>query len=58
MGRTEPILEPDYGRPGEGGAMHLLARAIALPLDPPVTATAEPPPAMRAGFAACGWRPA
>ena len=34
---------------------HLLARAIALPLDPPVSAIAEPPAAMRLAFARCGW---
>ena len=35
--------------------LHLLARAIALPLDPPVSATAEPPPHMRAALVRCGW---
>ncbi|MEA2740002.1 MAG: tRNA pseudouridine32 synthase / rRNA pseudouridine746 synthase [Acetobacteraceae bacterium] len=38
-----------------GGGLHLLARAIHLPLDPPVDATAAPPPHMRAALAACGF---
>jgi RluA family pseudouridine synthase len=42
-----------YG--GGEGAMHLLARAIALPLDPAVAAVAEPPGAMRALLRAAGW---
>jgi tRNA pseudouridine32 synthase/23S rRNA pseudouridine746 synthase len=37
--------------------MHLLARSIVLPLDPPVSATAPPPDFMAASLAACGWRP-
>ncbi len=42
---------------GAGGtALHLLARAIVLPLDPPVSAEAPPPAHMRAALAACGWR--
>ena len=42
-----PILgDPRYGT--AGGGLHLLARAIHLPLDPPLDATAEPPPHMRA----------
>ena len=57
---------PPGGDPGGGGGeaggppLHLLARAIALPLDPsmgpPVAATAPVPPHMRAALAACGWR--
>jgi len=49
-----PILgDPIYG---EGnGPLHLLARAIALPLAPPVAATAPVPAHMRAALAACGW---
>ncbi len=51
-----PILgDARYGG-GEGAAMHLLARAIALPLEPPVAATAPPPGHMRAALSACGWR--
>jgi RluA family pseudouridine synthase len=51
-----PMLgDPFYGRPAAGG-LHLLARAIALPTTPPVEAEAPVPPAMRAGFAACGWQ--
>ena len=49
-----PVLgDPVYG--GGEGRLHLLARAIRLPLDPPVEAVAEPPPHMRAALAACGW---
>ena len=51
-----PVLgDPIYGvadRP-----LHLLARAIALPLDPPVTATAPVPPHMLSALASCGFRP-
>lgn len=50
-----PILgDPFYGTAAEGG-LHLLARAIELPLTPPLTATAPLPAALRAAFAACGW---
>ncbi len=35
--------------------LHLLSRALVLPLVPPVQAVAEPPPHMRAALAACGW---
>ncbi|MEI7710275.1 MAG: RNA pseudouridine synthase [Rhodospirillales bacterium] len=35
--------------------LHLLSRAIHLPLDPPVSATAEPPLHMQAALQACGW---
>lgn len=49
-----PIVgDPIYGR-GDG-PMQLLARAIALPLMPPVAATAPPPPHMRPALLACGW---
>ena len=51
-----PILgDPQYG--GGPGALHLLARAIHLPLDPALDATAPPPPHMRAALTACGFRP-
>ncbi len=43
-----------------GGAdvrLHLMARAIELPLSPPVAATAEPPAHMRAALVRCGWDP-
>ncbi len=54
-----PILsDPIYGhanRDGGDGPLQLLARAIALPLAPPVAATAPVPPHMRAALAACGW---
>ncbi|EFH11904.1 RluA family pseudouridine synthase [Teichococcus cervicalis] len=50
-----PILgDPFYGTKAPGG-LHLLARAIELPLDPPLSATAPVPPALRDAFAACGW---
>ena len=48
-----PILgDARYG--GGDAPLHLLARAIALPLDPPVAATAPVPAHMRAALAACG----
>ena len=51
-----PVLgDPVYG--GGGGRLHLLARAIALPLDPPLQATAPPPPHMLDALTACGFRP-
>ena len=50
-----PILgDPVYGT-GDGGRLHLLARSLALPLDPPVAATAPPPEHMRATLARCGY---
>ncbi|MBR0652578.1 RNA pseudouridine synthase [Roseomonas terrae] len=50
-----PMLgDPVYGDPGFGG-LHLLARAIALPIDPPLAATAPVPPHMDAALRACGW---
>ncbi len=50
-----PIVgDPVYGR-GDG-PMQLLARAIALPLTPPIAATAPAPPHMRPALLACGWR--
>jgi tRNA pseudouridine32 synthase/23S rRNA pseudouridine746 synthase len=39
-----------------GGGLHLLAREIHLPLDPPVDATARPPPHMLGALAQCGFR--
>ena len=51
-----PVLgDAVYGE--GGGALQLLARAIRLPLDPPLAATAPVPPHMRAALARCGWRP-
>lgn len=50
-----PILGDGlYGR--GGAALHLLAREIALPLDPPLRAVAPPPPHMHAALTRCGWR--
>jgi len=49
-----PILgDPVYG--GGSGPMHLLARAIVLPLDPPVSAEAPVPTHMLAGMRECGY---
>jgi len=48
-----PILgDARYG--GGAGALHLLARALALPLDPPRAATAPIPPHMMEALARCG----
>jgi tRNA pseudouridine32 synthase/23S rRNA pseudouridine746 synthase len=50
-----PILGDErYGT--AGGGLHLLARTIHLPLNPPVDATATPPRHMRAALEQCGWR--
>jgi tRNA pseudouridine32 synthase / 23S rRNA pseudouridine746 synthase len=50
-----PILgDARYG--GEAGPLHLLARAIELPTEPPVSASAPVPPHMAAALTACGWR--
>ncbi|MGE0226076.1 MAG: pseudouridine synthase, partial [Acetobacteraceae bacterium] len=51
-----PILG-DAGYGGGDGRLHLLARAIHLPLDPPLDATAEPSGFMHNALGACGWRP-
>jgi tRNA pseudouridine32 synthase/23S rRNA pseudouridine746 synthase len=49
-----PVVgDPVYG--GGEGRLHLLARAIRLPLDPPVAAAAPVPEHMRAGMVSCGW---
>lgn len=49
-----PVLgDPVYG--GGDGRLHLLSRAIGLPLTPPVTAEAPPPAHMLAALRACGW---
>jgi tRNA pseudouridine32 synthase/23S rRNA pseudouridine746 synthase len=49
-----PILgDAAYGRPASG--LHLLARAIRLTLAPPLSATAPPPPHMRAALSTAGW---
>lgn len=51
-----PILgDARYG--GSEGQMHLLARAIRLPLAPLVSAVAAPPSHMQEALSACGWRP-
>jgi tRNA pseudouridine32 synthase/23S rRNA pseudouridine746 synthase len=51
---TPIVGDERYG--AAGGGLHLLARAIHLPLDPPVDATAEPPAHMLAALARCGFR--
>lgn len=52
-----PVLgDPVYG--GGEGRLHLLARAIVLPLEPSVSAVAEPPAHMHATLRQCGWHPA
>ena len=51
-----PVLgDTVYGLPDQGVPLHLLARAIVLPLDPALAATAPPPPHMAATLAACGY---
>ena len=51
-----PILgDARYG--GGAGALHLLARAIALPLHPPAAAEASVPAHMAGALARCGWKP-
>ena len=52
-----PILgDPVYGAvPAPDQRLHLLARAIRLPLTPPVSATAPPPAHMLDVLAACGY---
>jgi RluA family pseudouridine synthase len=50
---------PVYGDAVYGGMLgrlQLLARAIKLPLEPPLTAIAPPPPHMQERLAGCGWR--
>jgi tRNA pseudouridine32 synthase/23S rRNA pseudouridine746 synthase len=50
-----PVLgDPVYGMP-DAKPLHLLARAIVLPLDPPAAATAPVPSHMRSALMACGW---
>ena len=49
-----PVLgDPIYGAPGP--RLHLLARAIAVPVDPPVAASAPVPEHMQGALARCGW---
>jgi len=51
-----PILgDAQYGS-RSNVPLHLLARSIHLPLDPPVDATADPPAHMRSALEQCGWR--
>ncbi|MEJ0019137.1 MAG: RNA pseudouridine synthase [Acetobacteraceae bacterium] len=49
-----PVLgDPVYG--GGAGRLHLLARGLALALEPPVAATAPVPAHMRDALTRCGW---
>jgi tRNA pseudouridine32 synthase/23S rRNA pseudouridine746 synthase len=49
-----PVLGDErYGE--AGGGLHLLARVIHVPLDPPVDATAAPPAHMLAALEQCGF---
>ncbi|WP_174247378.1 RluA family pseudouridine synthase [Acidisphaera sp. L21] len=51
-----PVLgDPVYG--DGAGKLHLLARAIRLPLDPVLEAIAPPPPHMLDALVACGFKP-
>ncbi len=52
-----PILGDTLYGSETAAPLNLLARAIRLPLDPPVAAIAPPPPHMLAALLACGWRP-
>lgn len=51
-----PVLgDTVYGPPDPGVPLHLLARAIMLPLQPVLSATAPPPAHMAATLGACGY---
>jgi tRNA pseudouridine32 synthase / 23S rRNA pseudouridine746 synthase len=51
-----PVLgDPLYG--DGAGRLHLLSRHVELDLDPPLSATAEPPLHMREALHSCGWQP-
>ena len=50
-----PVVgDPVYG--GGEGRLHLLARAIGLPLEPVLEAVAEPPAHMQDSVRLCGWK--
>lgn len=52
-----PILgDMRYGG-GCAAGLHLMSRSIHLNLEPPVSATADPPVHMHAALKACGWQP-
>lgn len=51
----DPVYGPKAPNTMPEQRLHLLARSIHLPLDPPVRATAPPPPHMLAALAACGY---
>ena len=46
--------DPIYGE-ADPARLHLLARAIHLPLDPALDAVAPVPPHMRGALHRCGW---
>jgi RluA family pseudouridine synthase len=51
-----PVVgDPVYG--SAGGSLQLLARAIEVPMRPPVAAVAEVPAHMATALGACGWAP-
>lgn len=51
-----PVLgDTVYGPPNPGVPLHLLARAIMLPLEPALSAVAPPPAHMAATLGACGY---
>ena len=51
-----PVLgDPVYGDERSGTLLHLLARHLGMPLDPPVAAVAAPPAHMRDALSFCGF---
>jgi tRNA pseudouridine32 synthase/23S rRNA pseudouridine746 synthase len=51
-----PVLgDPVYGGGEREGTLHLLSRAIELSLQPPLSASAPPPPHMLHTLFRCGW---
>jgi len=53
--RGSSAFTEDDGGKRTDWRLHLLSRSIALPVDPPLSATAEPPPHMRDALSRCGW---
>ncbi len=51
----DPVYGADEGFCTNESKLHLLARAITLRVEPPLAATAPPPPHMQAALTACGW---
>lgn len=52
-----PILGDVMYGGGDAGGLHLLARALTLPLDPPLHLEAPVPPHMQAALARCATKP-